>query len=173
MKITELAAWWGAIIATLVLVWDMYKWKRSGPIINVSASPGMKTVGNLPNHLEGKKYISIEVTNTGNKKTTITHLVVFHYISLFQKLIKRKDKSFIVGTPAFFPPPLPHVLEPGERWLGGIEQACELEEMSRNGYLCCGIYHSSSKKPVLQRVIIHKNPDSIPKTKKTRGRFFV
>ena len=48
MKITDWAAWWGAIIATLVLVWDMYKWKRSGPIINVSASLGIKTVGKIP-----------------------------------------------------------------------------------------------------------------------------
>jgi len=47
MKVTDLANWWGAFIATLVLVWDMYKWKRSGPIINVSASPGIKTVGKI------------------------------------------------------------------------------------------------------------------------------
>jgi len=161
MKITDLAAWWGAIIATLVLVWDMYKWKHSGPIINVSASPGMETVGKIPNHLEGKKYIAVEVTNTGDKKTTITHLVVFHYISLFQKLIKKKDKSFIVATPALFPPPLPYMIEPGERWLGGIEQTSELEEISRNGYLYCGVYHSCGKKPVLQRVVIHKNPESV------------
>jgi len=159
MNITNLAAWWGAIIATLVLIWDMYKWKLSGPIINVSASPGMQTVGNLPNHLEGKKYISVEVTNTGDRKTTITHLVGLHYKSFFQKLINKKDINFIVATPAFIPPPLPYILEPGERWMGGIEQNSELEEMSRNGYLCCGIYHSCGKKPILQRVIIHKNTE--------------
>ena len=48
MKVIDLANWWGAFIATLVLVWDMYKWKHSGPIINVSASPGIKTVGKIP-----------------------------------------------------------------------------------------------------------------------------
>jgi len=126
MKITELAAWWGAIIATLVLLWDMYKWERSGPIINVSAS--------------------------------------FHYKSLFRKIRGKKDKSFIVLPPALLPPPLPYVIEPGERWLGGIEQTSKLEEMSRNGYLYCGIYHSCGKKPILQRVIIHKNPESVLKT---------
>lgn len=30
MRITDWAAWWGVIIATFVLVCDMYKWKRSG-----------------------------------------------------------------------------------------------------------------------------------------------
>jgi len=164
MKITDLAAWWGAIIATLVLLWDMYKWKRSGPIINVSALPNMQTVGKIPNHLEGKKYIAVEVTNTGDKKTTITHLVVFHYKSLFRKIRGKKDKSFFVATPALFPPSLPHMIEPGERWLGGVEQTSELEEMSKNGYLYCGVYHSSGKKPILQRVVIHKNPESVLET---------
>ena len=52
--------------------------------------------------------------------------------------------------------PLPHILEAGERWLGGIEQNDKVEEMSRNGYLYCGVYHSCGKKPVLQRVVITK-----------------
>ena len=59
-------------------------------------------------------------------------------------------------TPAFLAPKLPHILEPGERWLGGIEQNDELEKLSRNGFLYCGICHSNSKKSVMQRVIIHK-----------------
>jgi len=161
MKITELAAWWGAIIATLVLLWDMYKWERSGPIINVSASPNMQPFGKIPNHPEGKKYIAVEVTNIGNRKTTITHLVVFHYKSLFRKIRGKKDKSIIVLLPALLPPPLPYVIKPGERWLGGIEQTSELEETSRNGYLYCGIYHSCGKKPILQMVVIQKNTGSV------------
>jgi len=40
-------------------------------------------------------------------------------------------------------------------WLGCIEQNTELEEMSRNGYLYCGIYHSSKKTAVVQRVVIN------------------
>jgi hypothetical protein len=164
MKITDLAAWWGAIIATLVLLWDMYKWKRSGPIINVSVSIDMQTFGKMPNYPEGKKYVTVEVINIGDRKTTITHLVMFHYKSLFRKIRGKKDKNFFVAIPALFPPPLPHMIEPGERWLGGIEQNSELEEMSRNGYLYCGVYHSCGKKPILQRVVIHKNQDSVLET---------
>jgi len=122
MKITDLVAWWGAIIATLVLVWDMYKWKRSGSIINVSASPNMHAFGNLPNSIKNKKYIKVEIVNIGDRKTTITHLVMFHYKSLFQKIRGKKDKSFFVATPALFPPPLPYLIEPGERWLGGLNK---------------------------------------------------
>lgn len=155
--ITNIAAWWGAVIATFLIIWDIYKWKHSGSIINVTASPNMKTFGKIPNHLGNNKYISVEVTNTGTRKTTITHLISSHYKSLIFKLIKKADKNYVVLEPAFLAPRLPHILEPGERWLGGIEQNNELEELSRNGFLYCGIHHSSSKKPVMQRVIIHKD----------------
>ena len=155
MSATEIAAWWGAVIATLVLAWDFFKWKMSGPIINVSASPNMKTFGGIPDGLEDKTFVVVEVTNTGDRKTTLTHLVGFQYKSLLQKVRKKQDKSFIVANPALSQP-IPHILEPGERWMGGIEQNEELEKMSREGYLYCGVYHSSGKKPVLQRVVINK-----------------
>ena len=158
--ITNIAAWWGAAIATFVLLWDIYKWTHLGPIINVTASPNMQPFGEIPNHPGEKKYISVEVTNTGTRKTTITHLISSHYKSLIFKLIKKTDNNYVIPTPAFLAPRLPHILEPGERWLGGIEQNNELEEISRNGLLYCGIYHSNSKKPVLQRVIIHKDIDT-------------
>ena len=158
MNATNLAAWWGAVIATLVLAWDVYKWKRTGPIVNVSASPNMQTFGGVLDAFQDKTFVVVEVTNIGDRKTTLTHLVGFHYTSIFLWLIKKKNKAFIVANPALSTP-LPHVLEPGERWLGGIEQNKELEEMSRNGYLYCGVYHSSGKKAVLQRVIV-RNEDA-------------
>jgi hypothetical protein len=156
--ITNIAAWWGAVIATFLIIWDIYKWKHSGSIINVTASPNMQAIGNFPNHEGDKDYISIIVTNTGNIKTTITHLVIFYYKykPVLSKILKKKAKTFFVPAP-FFSPPLPLILEPGERWLCGIEQTNEWVKLSRNGLLYCGIYHSGSKKPVMQRVVIHKD----------------
>ena len=153
MKATDLAAWWGAIVASLILIWDIYKWKRSGPIVRVSASPNMRTYGNISDSQKDKTYVVVEVTNTGDRKTTITHLIGFHYKSFFQKILKKRNKAFVVAIPALSEP-LPYVLEPGERWLGGIDQNNKLEEISQNGFLYCGVYHSSGKRPVLERVII-------------------
>lgn len=155
MKVTEIAAWWGAIIATLVFVWDVYKWNRSGPLINVSASPNMETFGDISDSLDDEIYIVVEVTNTGDRKTTITHLVIYYYKSMLRRFLKKTDKNFIVPNPALSHH-MPYVLEPGERWLGGIKQSQRHEEMSRNGYLYFGVYHSSGKKPALQRVVINK-----------------
>jgi hypothetical protein len=152
MNATDLAAWWGAIIATCVLGLEIYKLKKSGPVIDVSASPDMETFGGIPAGLQNKTFVVVKVTNAGDRNTTITHLIGFHYSSWFKRF-RKKRKAFVVVNPALSRP-LPHVLGPGEEWIGGIEQNPELEEMSRNGYLYCGVYHSCGKKPVLQRVVV-------------------
>jgi hypothetical protein len=153
MKATDVAAWWGAIVATLILLWDVYKWKRTGrPIINVTASPNMKTLGDEAN-LHGKKLIVVEVTNTGDRKTTLTHLVGVQYRSVFRRFLRKQEYAFFVPNNTLSER-LPYVLEPGQRWLGGILQNEELEQGGRDGYLYCGVNHSSRKKPVLQRVVI-------------------
>jgi len=156
--ITNIAAWWGAVIATFVIIWDIYKWKHSGSIINVTASPNMQTVENFPTYKDDKDYISIIVTNTGNIKTTITHLVIFYYKynPILSKILKKKARTFPEPDP-YNSPLLPIMLVPGEMWPCDIERNDELEKLSRNGFLYCGIYHSNSKKPVMQRVIIHKD----------------
>jgi len=153
MNVTGLAAWWGAIIATLVLAWDIYKWMRSGPILVVTTSSNMVGFGPMPGQVKDKTLIVVEVQNIGNLKTTITKLVGFHYPSLLKWFRKKHSRVFIV-IPSL--QPIPHVLNPGERWLDYIEQTPELEDMSRNGYLYCGVYHSSSRKPIIQRVVIPK-----------------
>ena len=156
--ITNIAAWWGAVIATFVIIWDIYKWKHSGAIINVTASSNMQMGENFPPCESDKDYISIIVTNTGNIKTTITHLVIFYYKynPILSKILKKKARTFPEPDP-FNSPLLPIMLVPGERWLCDIKRNDELEKLSRRGFLYCGIYHSSSKNPVMQRVVIHKD----------------
>ena len=154
-NLTSFVAWWGAVVATLVFLWDIYKWLRSGANIVVSARPNMQTFGGLTQSLKDTSYVVVEAVNKGNKKTTITHLIGCHYPSLIKKLLKKQSTAFFVANTGPSQP-LPHVLEPGERWLGIIEQNEKLEKMARNGYLYCGINHSLKTKPVLQRVRIGK-----------------
>ena len=150
---TEIAAWWGAVLATLVLAWDIYKYKRTGPIIRVSASKNMQTFGSYPDETTGKLYVVVNASNSGDRSTTITHLVGYHYKSIWARIRRKSDNAFFVPTQGTGRP-LPHVLPPGEEWLGMIEQEDRLVDWSQNGYLYCGVHHSSADKPVLQRVII-------------------
>lgn len=150
-NLTSFVAWWGAIVATLVLLWDIYKWTKSGPNVIISARPDMKTSVGAPQNLSGKKYIVVEAINKGNKKTTIILLVCYHYSSITTRILK-KPSAIIVVPDTGLAQRLPYVLEPGERWQGIIDQSKDLEKMAGQGYLYCGIIHALKRRPVLQRV---------------------
>jgi len=154
MSASEIAAWWGAAVATLVLGWDIFKWRQKGPQLRLTVSPGMKIYGDVPNAEPDKLYVLIEVVNVGDKKTEITNVVGLYYKSLLQRILGKNEKSFVVVNPAFSTE-FPCFLEPSERWMGGIEQSEELEELSRKSLLYCGIFHSANKKALAKRVVIN------------------
>jgi hypothetical protein len=156
MTLSDAAAWWGAGVATLVLVWDLYKWRRSGPQLEVSASPNMESYGGATADGAGP-FVVLEVRNNGARKTTLTHCVGFCHESWLHKVFRRKPKhSFIVANPE--PGRIPHVLEAGERWMGLVSQNEQLASWSQNGYLHLGVYHSGSKRAVTCCIVITTDP---------------
>ena len=60
---TEIVAWWGAILASIVFVWDIYKWWTAGPKLRVSVHTGMMSI-NMPQY-DGKTLIHVNVSNYG------------------------------------------------------------------------------------------------------------
>lgn len=42
---TDIAAWWGAITATVVLCWDVYKWIMSGARVRIEVRSGVSITG--------------------------------------------------------------------------------------------------------------------------------
>jgi len=80
MKLTEIAAWWGASVATIVFLWDIYKWRRSGARLRLMVSGDMEAYGHLAALLSpDQTLIVVEAINVGNKKTTLTHLFASYY----------------------------------------------------------------------------------------------
>lgn len=150
MSTSDWAAWWGAIIATIVLGWDIYKWHRSKSNIRVSASPDMQTVNQLEGRLEDDKNIVVEVVNNGDKTTTLTHLVVKHYDSWFDRIRRKPSMQGVVMKPVGGS--IPHELAPGKRWTGLIDQKDLEKKTPKIAYLYCGVYHSASNRPKLARV---------------------
>ena len=67
---TDIVAWWGAIIATVVFAWDIYKWKTSGAKIRLLVSSGMSLYGGGVK--DENTYITFRVTNVEDRPTTIT-----------------------------------------------------------------------------------------------------
>jgi hypothetical protein len=152
MKATDIAAWWGAILASLTLVWNIFRWHREQCKIRVRILPNMSI--SLPNGEQtGQKSIFVEASNVGGKDTTITLLGGYRCLSLSERLRRRSVRSF--GVPLIRPgQSLPHIIRPGETWTGCIVQSAEIEKWAREETLYCGIWHSLSKRPVLSRVVI-------------------
>ena len=84
MKITntEIVAWWGAVLASVVFIWDIIKWRRNSPRLRLIVRPniiypdskkiqvGDDDRGNKQATI--KPSIHIEVVNVGLVPTTIT-----------------------------------------------------------------------------------------------------
>jgi hypothetical protein len=114
----------------------------------------MKAVGVVSDqNLDGKSFVSVEVRNNGDRKTTLTHLVGFGYKYRIQWLLRRDpSESFVVGNPVS--DQIPCVLDAGERWLGMVDQQGVLQEWKEKYYIRVGVFHVGSRKPVTARLVL-------------------
>ena len=148
---SDWAAWWGAIVATVVFCWDIFKWFRAGPRLRVRTSTNMQLV-NEAGTTGPEKYISISAVNIGDAPTTVTHLFLTYYASRTRRWLRRPTTEMIVPQPRLAQP-LPKFLPVGETWGGVIRQTPELEKMLDEGLLYCGVRDESSGTSTSSRVI--------------------
>ena len=147
MNYSEIAAWWGAIIATYVFIWDIYKWFHSGSKLFVITRPLLVRTENY----DDEHYINVEITNVGTSATTLKHLCVVQYNNRF---------SFLLNKPLnthFIPPPnslqtLPRLLEPGVMWSYRINRSILLQNQLNHGLWYCIVFDSSHKKGTYSRI---------------------
>lgn len=137
---TNIAAWWGAVLATLVLIWDVFKWLHSGARISLKALPNMISVPENP-LLPGEK-VFVEVSNSGVTPTTLKGIGILYYESWWKRILRRPKEQGVIAqpNPQF---PLPHTLEAGKIWQGFINQD-EIEDKLISGvlYVWCDCSHS-------------------------------
>jgi hypothetical protein len=150
---TDLVAWWGAILATLVFIWDLYKWLASGPKIKLQVDTNMQLI-NVPGW-NADRYVTVRAINVGDQPTTITTLGLFHYRSLYDRLRNDPTTKAVVAVGGITQP-LPYTLNPTCIWDGAIEQNSDVERMLRNGYFFVLLYHSGAKRPVQRRARLRR-----------------
>jgi hypothetical protein len=155
--VTQVVAWWGAILATIVFIWDVIKWKLAGPKLRLRVNCNMKTM-NMPLY-EGRTLIVADVVNCGDRSTTITHLGFRYYRNLWDRVvgalfrrILKQDRTEIVILDPNPSLSLPHELQPGKMWDGLADQEELLEGIGTNRYILCDIYHTHRKRPLTRRV---------------------
>ena len=156
MSSTGIVAWWGAILSTVVFLWDVYKHRTAGPKIRFTVQTGMESV-NMPVY-EGQKLILANVTNYGDRPTTINSVGYLYFNGRRFWRKKKPDKAAIVPNPSIAQP-LPFELRPGTTWMGIAIQNADIETWSQTGILDMMLYHSHSKKPLRRRVVIGRKTE--------------
>src|SRR5882672_12402037 len=87
--LTSVLAWTGALTGSAALLWDVYKWRHSGPKLRIQIQPN--TIPQLPGVATISHYLNLMVTvsNSGQKRTTITQLNLAYYPTLWKRLRQR------------------------------------------------------------------------------------
>jgi hypothetical protein len=60
-SVSDVAAWWGAVLATVVFAWDVYKWAKSGPRVVMTVQTHMKMI-NIPRWSAEATYVTVRAS---------------------------------------------------------------------------------------------------------------
>jgi len=139
---------YAATISTIVLLWQIFVWFRTGPRLKISVSSNMKTFGALE---DGNTYIVANVVNTGTQPTTIPHVVGYAYRNRLIYILGKPSNTFWVKhSVATYP--IPYPLEVGKTFMSMMIQEETIEQLSRDRLLYFGVVHAFGKTPVIARV---------------------
>lgn len=155
---SDYAAWWGAIIASLALVWNIVVAIRAGARIDVTVSPNMRMYPPGPPTYDNE-YVAIKAVNLGNGPTTITHCLGYYTKSSLGIFIKRFRQPFMINTNAQMGNIVPHILNPGEEW-GNLAEQKFLLDRPKGSRVYLGVIHNQKRKPIYKRVKIGTIHDS-------------
>lgn len=147
-KIDPVAVY-AAIVATLVLGWQIFVWLRSGPHLKGRANSNMKSFGALGESNE--TYVVFNITNTGRAPTTITHVALYAYKNRWNWFRQRTDFTAIVNH-SLAAYPIPYVFKVGETFMSMCIQTDDLVQKSKDMLLYGVVIHSFSNRPLLMRI---------------------
>lgn len=136
------AAWWGALIASIVLLFDFYKWARSGPRLLCDVKYGWKI--KAADFTDDNEYIFFSVSNTGDRPTTIIHQAAIHWPTILDRILKKHETSFFIKGGAYDMGKIPAIIRPGEIWNGISRIDDKIRSLVDNGgqsYLVLSFSH--------------------------------
>ncbi len=113
---------------------------------------------NMPRY-DGKRLIQTEVTNYGERPTTLINITLYYFERPWSwaHLRNRPTKAAILADPNPAQP-FPCELRPGAVWRGLTEQVPEIEKWATEGIMYFDLHHSHSHKPIRRRVVLRKLP---------------
>jgi hypothetical protein len=77
MKLTDLAAWWGAVISTLILIFEFIKWRFDNKlVVGIPSHPNLHNSG----HNYRDQVLQITVFNKSHRKAYINSVNVYNSV---------------------------------------------------------------------------------------------
>lgn len=149
---SDYAAWWGACIATIVCMWDVYKWKHN--------SPGFSVKVKCPTEMDLKKSgnflsVSVEVIN-GQSPLSIRAVSLRHFKRRWHYAFLRPDRVSNLSRNE-----LPKKLDPAEVWMIPLDESDDDFYLSREdltkGILIVDLYGTHRSRPVSARILQKKD----------------
>lgn len=149
MSAGDVAAWWGAVLSTLVAAWEFYRWWRSGVQLSLIANPNMVVDGGAAG-MDRAPAVMLNVTNRGDVFCKLTHVVVRAFNDEVDLKCGRVAVELVLGPTldANYPAPL----EPGQPWVGLFHRDSLFNGHTAGKIVTMGVYHSMSDKPSMTRV---------------------
>ena len=94
------------------------------------------------------EYILVTAVNRGDQPTTITNLLVHQFASRWKQFRKKGRTFFTLPMGPSGGTAIPHVLQPGTKWIGTLKQAgMNLDDGHIHRF---GLMHTASKRGVWQ-----------------------
>ena len=150
MNASDYAAWYAAIVATLIAILNFVKWKMSGPSISGEAKANWKTSG-IP-VTEGKVVAIASLTNRGDTPATLTSWGLYWYPAKGSLCRKNRKAAFVIMGGAGGYGVIPCKLSPGDTWKGITEQNAEMDKMLSEGRLFFAFGFSHTNKEVIMQL---------------------
>jgi hypothetical protein len=76
MSPSDIAAWWGAVVATLVFLWELYKNWQAGPRLRLTVNANMIFIGDASPM--GQSFVTLRAVNIGDAPTSSSPAPVRH-----------------------------------------------------------------------------------------------
>ena len=141
---------YAAVVSTAVALWNIFIWRRSGPVLRGSLSANMSFIGMGP--MDDETYIIFDVNNVGGRSTTITNIGLLGYASLWTRLRGKAARAAVINSGLNATYPVPHELKPGSNFRASAIQNEELIKWSHDMRLYGVVYHNSGK-PLMTRLL--------------------
>jgi hypothetical protein len=144
---------YAAIVGTGALLLNFKGWFDSGVRLHLSLMENARIIGGSREEDEAD-LLALTVTNRGGSPTTITHMVILEFPSLWRRYRLRPQTSFFIPNPAAARTPyqIPYLLEPSKLWTGIAHKRADKVADLHDGNHYVGIYASHRTKPYLLRI---------------------